>query len=359
MAYRLQCWTCGYTRVYRYLSQGHYAISLHKCRRHKDLVARRGRITRRKAWRASGEIRECHHKHANHQHGTYAKYVLDRCRCLPCRDANVEYERWRTRLKLQGRWDHWVDAEPVRARLLELTAEGVGYKQVCHITGLAPTTLGTILYGRHDRRGGSFPQWCRREIAEQVMGLVVDPLQMTDGHVISSIGFRRRVQALVAIGWSYTRIAAEFGKDASAVIRMTEGAGVTVRHMKAIIAIYDRWWDQDPVATARTPGERRGVTMARRLAAERNWPKPMDWPDDLIDDPQFRPGRGEEKFIDEIAVDLAVTGHRVRLSKAERELAVQRLTAQGMSAKEIGRQLHVTGRTVVRIRHTQPRSEAA
>lgn len=31
--------------------------------------------------------RDCQCKRANHQHGTRTAYVVDRCRCDPCREA--------------------------------------------------------------------------------------------------------------------------------------------------------------------------------------------------------------------------------------------------------------------------------
>ena len=36
--------------------------------------------------------RDCQCKRANHQHGTRTAYVVDRCRCDPCREAARIYE---------------------------------------------------------------------------------------------------------------------------------------------------------------------------------------------------------------------------------------------------------------------------
>ncbi len=59
-------------------------------------------------------------------HGTYAKYVQDRCRCADCRQANSAYERDRT----QRTSPPYVTAAPARAHILELRSAGVGPKQV-------------------------------------------------------------------------------------------------------------------------------------------------------------------------------------------------------------------------------------
>lgn len=47
----------------------------------------------------------CLHKHAQHEHGTLACYVLDKCRCLPCASANSTAESERQRQKAYGRYN--------------------------------------------------------------------------------------------------------------------------------------------------------------------------------------------------------------------------------------------------------------
>lgn len=59
------------------------------------------------------------------------------------------------------------------------------------------------------------------------------------------------------------------------------------------------------------------------------------------------PSKGEP---DEIAVERAITGERVKLSPVDRAEAVRRLTAEGRSALFIAEQLGITTRTVTRIR---------
>jgi DNA-binding NarL/FixJ family response regulator len=55
-------------------------------------------------------------------------------------------------------------------------------------------------------------------------------------------------------------------------------------------------------------------------------------------------------FIDEVAVERAAKGERIRLTPAERQAAVAHLTRWGYSAAEIAERLGVTARTVERIR---------
>lgn len=54
--------------------------------------------------------------------------------------------------------------------------------------------------------------------------------------------------------------------------------------------------------------------------------------------------------VDEVAVERACAGERVRLSSEERHLAILRLTEQGLSVREIAQRIGVTGRSVTRHR---------
>lgn len=56
----------------------------------------------------------------------------------------------------------------------------------------------------------------------------------------------------------------------------------------------------------------------------------------------------EDGIVDEIAVEVAMSGRRVQLTEAERDEVVQRLLAKGRNASEIAACLHVTVRSVER-----------
>jgi hypothetical protein len=56
--------------------------------------------------------------------------------------------------------------------------------------------------------------------------------------------------------------------------------------------------------------------------------------------------------LDQLAIDLAVTGHPVKLTRAERREAVRRLTETGLTAAQVGLVLNITARSVQRHRST-------
>jgi hypothetical protein len=94
----------------------------------------------------------CLHPKARHQHGTVLAYKLDRCRCLPCREAKNAYDRGRTRGIAYGTWNKWADAEPARAHvLLLMETRGIGWPVVAQRAGLTRQTVQRLLYGLPQR----------------------------------------------------------------------------------------------------------------------------------------------------------------------------------------------------------------
>lgn len=81
-------------------------------------------------------------------HGTYAKYVVERCHCDECRAANRAYERKRTRENLERRYGArppiFIDAADTREHLFALSAAGIGPLQVRQLSGVGHTAQWKI-----------------------------------------------------------------------------------------------------------------------------------------------------------------------------------------------------------------------
>ncbi len=83
---------CGFAGSYDSDARAAYALRRHSCHRwlNKAASAARGRLRAAKVDRTP---KPCLHKIADHQHGTYACYTLDACRCAPCCEAVKAYEQ--------------------------------------------------------------------------------------------------------------------------------------------------------------------------------------------------------------------------------------------------------------------------
>lgn len=224
----------------------------------------------------------CTHTQVTHRHGTRACYVHDKCRCPDCRQAGADYGRERARRLAEeaygARSSRYVDADPVRQHLHALSRQGMGWKRAAAAAGVSTSTVCGILYGfpgRAPRRR------IARHTAEALLAVTYHPTATT---IVDGIGTRRRLQALVAIGWTQSSLATQLGMSPSNFGRLIAGeAPVIHATTTAVRALYDRTWSTPPVADNAT---QRGVAnRSRRYAAKRGWLPPLAWDDDLIDDP--------------------------------------------------------------------------
>jgi hypothetical protein len=292
----------------------------------------------------------CLHKIANHEHGTYACYVLDACRCLPCCFASSEYDRQLKRRNAYGR-SNLVDAAPARQRVAELMAAGVGLKQIVRQSGVAQGALWKLMYGKKRPDGTMTPsRRITRANADRLLAMQPgDPKLLADGARVDSTGARRRLQALACLGWSINRLAAEASIDRQPLDQAMRGELITARTARAVDAVYELLWDQP--APARDHREKIAASRARRAAEVAGWSRPQAWDDDTIDDPAAVPSQGEtEELVDELAVDAVLEGVRLKLRGATLHAAVHALTATGKPPHVIAHQLGVDERQVYRLR---------
>ncbi len=106
-------------------------------------------------------------------HGTYVKYVVERCHCAPCKEANRAYEAERVRRKRRRDWQPYVPAGPARQHLRRLAAAGVGLKTVAHLAGVSHGGLTKLVYG-DTKRGMAPSKRIRPETSARILAVTVD-----------------------------------------------------------------------------------------------------------------------------------------------------------------------------------------
>lgn len=219
------------------------------------------------------------------EHGTRAKYVVENCRCPRCRAANREAEGERSRLIAYGRWEPWVDAQPVYAHLRYLQSCGMGLRAVAAAADVERRRLQSILNGRPER--GTGPQEkVRPALAAAVLAIepTLDTLAATA--VIGATGTVRRLQALVAVGWPQMRVAAEMGWTPTNLTVLMNRSTATVKTARLVREVYARLWNGDPLAHGASMA---GIARAKKRAADARWAPPAAWDDDAIDNPSAFP----------------------------------------------------------------------
>lgn len=222
---------------------------------------------------------------SHRDHGTRAKYVMEKCRCKPCKRANRQAHAERDRLLAYDRWHPWVNAAPVRDHIRYLQACGMGLRAIAAAAPVDRKRLQAILNGRPER--GTGPQEkVRPALAAAVLAVEPTLETLAPSTLISPIGTRRRIQALVAAGWPQQHLAVRLGMTPSNFGAMLKCEHVLVRRARAVIALYDELWRADPSGHGASAA---GITRAREYAAARGWAPVGAWDDDRLDDPEAFP----------------------------------------------------------------------
>jgi len=329
-----------------------------------DRRFRPAQVAARRAERACGRpTRDCAHSGQPHWHGQRAAYVKDRCRCNPCTAANTAAGRTAARGRALGRPGPLVDAGDVRAHLGQLRRAHVGYAQIARLSGTSATHIREIA-GTVVRSGNRPPiRRIRTDLAVRLLAIEPTPANRAPHCHVDATGARRRLQALVAIGWPPDTLAHRLGRTPADLRRtLTCTTAVTERSARHVRDLYDRLWDTQPPRA--TPAQRHAAESARAHAASHRWAPPLAW-DDIETDRRPRPDPATpsaqaKPHLDEIAVERAVAGDGVLLgdlTPAEQTEVVHRLTERGKSIRDIADQLATATRTVSRRR--KPTANAA
>lgn len=285
-------------------------------------------------------------------HGTPARYDHGTpdgqppCREACCREAKAAARRLRDRLRAYGR-SPMTSAEPARRHIAALRAAGMGHKQITRRARVSKDLCSRVERGQ---------KTIHVDIAQRLLAVTVDgPLVPREASCYTSaVGTSRRIQALVAAGWTLSAVAAEAGLSRGPVeaLAREERATVKVGTAAAIKAATGRMWERQP--PARTRAERRNRAYSLRVAAERNWAPFAAWDND-IDDPDAKP------MVDAPPVDdapdphlaLAAVAGRLRLRSlpaADAEYVVTRLRDAGRDKYDIADLLGCTAAEVAAVR---------
>jgi len=338
------CPACGYTADYATPRLADAHLPRHSCAKH-----RRGREqARRRTERLQARVkRECTHPQARHRHGTRAAYVKDRCRCPGCTAANTAASRTVTRERTYDRWHPYVDAGPVREHIAALRTAGIGVERIAQLAGLSLSHIRQL--AQHGRGDAVPTQRVRPNTATRVLGIDIEDANRAPHSRVDATGTRRRLQALIAIGWPAELLADQLHRRPNTVHRSMTSASVTARTAHEVAGLYERLCNATPPRA--TSEQRAAADAARAHAAAQGWPPPLAWDDIDTDTSPSAPTAGppQRNDIDEIAVERALAGDHISyddLTAVEQQEVVRRLTARGASIRDIAAQLGTTKRTV-------------
>lgn len=209
-------------------------------------------------------------------HGRYTRYTTGGCRCELCHAAMLRYNKRRLALIERGEWQPWADAKAVRRHVEALRKGGVRLESIATLARVSPANIYKLLTSTRGR--------VRAEFAEKLLSVTADAAPPPRARV-DATGTRRRLQALMWLGWSATYLAERLGMDRSFIRKVTSRAQVEGTTARAVRELFEALSGSSPPAQDRY--ERANATRMRRFAEARGWVPPMAWDD--IDDPKEQP----------------------------------------------------------------------
>lgn len=165
----------------------------------------------------------------------------------------------------------YVPVDRTRERLALLRSRGV---TVDMIVASGISTWGLRLIETNHR--------VQRSTESKMLAIPVPVELIPTGAYINGVGTRRRLQALVAIGWTQRLIGLELGVVQSRVKALTHQDGVTARVAFEVRDVFDR--------LSMTVGP---SNQTRIRAAAKGWLPPLAWDD--IDNPDEVPDLGADR----------------------------------------------------------------
>jgi len=214
-------------------------------------------------------------------------YNKHQCRGTACTEASTEYAHSYRHLVSINRYDSGlVDVAPAREKIIQLQTIGYGYNQIAKMAGLNYNTIHAIVHG--EPWAGKKPRArVQRDVVTQIRSITPDPAKLPPRSTVDGTGTRRRIQALHALGFSNAYIAGRLGVNKANFRRSSNSKQVTVKRACEVREIYEELWDKHPDVS--TVEKRRAVTATKRWALKNDWPPPMAWDDDHIDNPKAKP----------------------------------------------------------------------
>jgi hypothetical protein len=152
----------------------------------------------------------------------------------------------------------------------------MGWQRIARHTSVGNSVLWKLLYGDPSRNMAPSKR-IRPKTEAAILAVTLD---LGDAARVDGTGTHRRLQALVAVGWSQSQIATRMGMSRANFGRVIRGSGnVYSGTAKAAVIVYDELWNRTPT---------RGAGRSIRQARAAGWFVPMAWDDETIDDPKVR-----------------------------------------------------------------------
>jgi len=209
-----------------------------------------------------------------------------------------------------------VDAGAARAHVCALGQAGIGWKRAAALAGVSTGAMSKLLYGGPGNREPA--RRIRPATAAAILAVRPEARSLGGSALVDATGTHRRLQALVAGGWSQAKLGARLGMTPANFATMMRRGQVTASTARAAAAVYDQLWNQSPPETGQR--EKIAAARARNRARAHGWAPPLAWDEERIDQPDAQPAEGWQRpartkrtaaELAEEAADVMAQGHTI------------------------------------------------
>ncbi|NEA52359.1 hypothetical protein [Streptomyces sp. SID10815] len=263
-------------------------------------------------------------------HNTLTCIKQYNCQRPECVARHNAYQRRVYRQKGYGTWQPLVDATPARQHINTLRALGHSIPDIQRTANTSPATIARILYHGVNKRA----ERIRPDVAARILAIPAQPAPLKPTSIIDATGTRRRIQALIHMGWPATELAPLIGFHPRRITDLSHSERVTAETAQRIATAYRKLHTKHPGDHhVSLPAQR----LARATATRYGWHGPLAWDD--IDNPDCQPD----------TKGTITRPYRRPKAVIDRD-KIARLTTQGYTAAQIAAAIGCSPRSVSRAR---------
>lgn len=245
---------------------------------------------------------------------------LDEMRKARNRRLDAERRKRNALAQLRGEPTGFIDAAPVRAKILALENLGWSTEAISHAAGVGSREgIRLLAHGTSRKAERKF-----QAVANLPLTLAV-PDSVPDTCLVPMLGATRRIRALMTLGWRHEDISATIGR-ASHHIAAGRYPKMPALDWRVVDAAYSRMSAVDG-----------GSSRTRIRARKAGFIAPLGWED--IDDPRETPAPivSGELSVDPVVVMRLLEGRRIQSTPAEKRAAMEQWVRDGGTRAELAR----------------------
>lgn len=183
---------------------------------------------------------------------------------------------------------------------------------------------------------GCHESCCRTATADYARGLRTRQYLAGGRLVIDATGTKRRLRALMALGWTGPQLDAAMGRAPTFTAKLLCRSPRVNRVTADLVAtVYEqlsmRLPDDEPAPN------RQLINRTRNQARRKGWAPPLAWDD--IDNPAEEPGTTEPVLVDDVVVSRVLAGEVLPCTPDERRTVLERAADVGRTLADLCAQM--------------------